>query len=68
MAVGNFGKEQTEVGLEVAGNHIVVGPQIEFETQAEFDKTFEIDLQPAFENQTDFEILLRSRCQVEQHQ
>ena len=59
---------KTKVALEVFDNRSVVGPQIEFETQAEFDKTFEIDLQPAFENQTDFGILLGSRCQVEQRQ
>ena len=68
MAVDNFGKEKTKVGLEVAGNRSVVGPQIEFETQAEFDKTFEIDLQPAFENQMDFGVLPGSKCRVEQRQ
>ena len=68
MVVDNFGKEQTKVALEVVGNRSVVGPQIEFESQAGFDKTFEIELQPASENQMDFGILLGSKCRVEQCQ
>ena len=68
MVVDNSGKGQTKVALEIVDNRSVVGLQIEFENQAEFDKMFEIELQPAFENQMDFGILLGSKCRVEQRQ
>ena len=68
MVVDNSGKGQTKVALEVVDNCIVVGPQIELETQAEFDKMFGIELQPAFEDQMDFGVPLGAKGRVEQRQ
>ena len=50
VVVGNSSMGRTKVALEVVDNHTVVGPRIELETQAEFDKMFGIELQPAFED------------------
>ena len=66
--VDNFDMGQTKVALEVVDNRIVVGLQIELETQAEFDKMFGIELQLAFEDQMDFGVPLGAEGRVEQRQ
>lgn len=49
--VDNFDMGQRKFSLGVAGSHKVVGLQIDFVEQAEFDR---IGLHPAFENQMEF--------------